>query len=219
LSILAHAAGPFLHILPGKYICILKKSQKESKAVRAHLRKQVLALRGSMGPSERAAKSAAAYKLLLQLEEFQRADNLFCYVSYQSELETLTIIKERLARGGKVSVPLTIPGRGLEAYEISDPVQDLAPGYCSIPEPLAARTKKSDPGTIDVVLLPGSVFDLKGGRLGYGGGYYDRFLAQKAPKALRVGLAFELQVVDHVPVLDHDQTLNYLVTEERIIRI
>ncbi len=193
--------------------------EKNIKEKRTKLRKLVLSARGKQQPVDLKIKSRNAHKLLLRVEEFQQADNLFCYVSYRSELATQEIIKERLSQGHKVCVPLTIPGKGLEAYEITDPCKDLAPGYCSIPEPIVAQTKKSDPGSIDVVLLPGSVFDLKGGRLGYGGGYYDRFLAQSAPNALRIGLAFELQIVDQVPVMDHDQPLDYLVTEERIIRM
>lgn len=196
----------------------MDKSKNNIHETRAALRKLVLSKRDKQQPSDRQAKSIKAHELLLQVEEFQRANNLFCYVSYRSELETHAIIKECLAQGYKISVPLTLPGQGLEAYEIADPVHDLAPGYCSIPEPIVARTKKSDPGSIDVVLLPGSVFDLKGGRLGYGGGYYDRFLAQNAPKALRIGLAFEFQVVDLVPTMAHDQPLDYLVTEDRIIK-
>ena len=194
-------------------------TQETMKEIRAKLRKQLLLVRRNLDPFKRKEKSINAHKLLLRMEEFQGANNLFCYVSYRSELETCAIIQERLAHGHKVSVPLTLPGKGLEAHEINDPIRDLAPGYCSIPEPIVAQTKKSDPGSIDVVLLPGSVFDTKGGRLGYGGGYYDRFLAQSAPAALRIGLAFELQIVDQVPIMDHDQPLDYLVTEERIVTI
>lgn len=186
---------------------------------RAKLRKHILSVRENQAPDERLAKSKKACALLQQLDVFQQSKNLFCYVSYRSELETLPLITQRLAQGHKVSVPLTLPGKGLDAYAINDPLKDLAAGYCSIPEPIISRTKKTDPGSIDVVLLPGSVFDLHGGRLGYGGGYYDRFLSHSAPKALRIGLAFELQVVDLVPIMDHDQAIDYLVTEERVVKI
>jgi 5-formyltetrahydrofolate cyclo-ligase len=67
--------------------------------------------------------------------------------------------------------------------------------------------------------MPGSVFDLRGGRLGYGGGFYDRFLQTAAPQALRIGLAYDLQVVAAVPLQRHDQQLDYLVTETRTIRV
>lgn len=115
-------------------------------------------------------------------------------------------------------VPRTLPGEGLDAYKINDLDLDLAPGFCSIPEPVLERVVLFEPSKIDVVILPGSVFDLNGGRLGYGGGYYDRFLANGAPQALRIGLAYEMQLVDEVPVMAHDQPLDYLVTEKRVIK-
>lgn len=71
-----------------------------------------------------------------------------------------------------------------------------------------------EPASIDVVIIPGSVFDRQGGRLGYGGGYYDRFLAQAAPQALRVALAYELQLVDAIKLQPHDQLMDWLVTEK-----
>jgi 5-formyltetrahydrofolate cyclo-ligase len=73
-----------------------------------------------------------------------------------------------------------------------------------------------DPASIDTVLIPGSVFDVTGGRLGYGGGFYDRFLSNSAPQATRIGLAFSRQLVDRVPMEPHDQYMDFLVTEEQI---
>ncbi|MBE0584168.1 MAG: 5-formyltetrahydrofolate cyclo-ligase, partial [Desulfofustis sp.] len=72
------------------------------------------------------------------------------------------------------------------------------------------------PIDLDLIILPGSVFDRRGGRFGYGGGYYDRLLAQ-VPNATRIALAFELQVVDRLPLADHDELLDRIVTEQRII--
>jgi len=105
----------------------------------------------------------------------------------------------------------------LIAYQITDPDKDLLPGYCQIPEPDSGRLPQINPPDIEVIILPGSVFDLSGGRLGYGGGYYDRFISQQAPTAIRVGLAFELQVTTNLPLLAHDQKIHILVTENRIL--
>ncbi|MDH3921502.1 MAG: 5-formyltetrahydrofolate cyclo-ligase, partial [Desulfobulbaceae bacterium] len=102
---------------------------------------------------------------------------------------------------------------------IKDPEQDLVPGYYNIPEPDPKKSLRLEPGEIDAAVIPGSVFDIHGGRLGYGGGYYDRFLLNDAPQAKRIGLAFELQVVDNVPLEPHDQPLDILITEERIVNI
>ncbi|MCD6390164.1 MAG: 5-formyltetrahydrofolate cyclo-ligase, partial [Desulfobulbaceae bacterium] len=147
-----------------------------------------------------------------------KAGTIFSYAHFRSEVETLPLIRQALARQMRVTVPLTLVAESrLEAYEIQDPAKELKPGYCRIPEPDPGQAKQIDPAEIEVVLLPGSVFDLCGGRLGYGGGYYDRFLDREAPRALRIGLAFELQVVDTVPLLAHDERVHFLVTEERIV--
>jgi 5-formyltetrahydrofolate cyclo-ligase len=188
------------------------------QTVRFNLRKQVLTSRDQLKKVDQQVKSAEAQKQLWNLPAFQQAANLFIYVNYRSELQTLDLIKKCIAKPGcRVTVPLTVPNEGLEAYEISDPEKELAPGFCSIPEPLTELTRKFDPAHVDLVVLPGSVFDLNGGRLGYGGGYYDKFLANCAPQALRIGLAYEMQVVDRVPLMDHDKPLDYLITEKRVI--
>ncbi len=185
---------------------------------RNKLRKLILQKREDLTLAERKSKSKAIIDNLWQIEQFAEAGTVFSYVNFRSEVETLPLIRQALARQIRVSVPLTLVAESrLEAYEILNPAKELKPGYCEIPEPDPDQVKGIDPGEIDVVLLPGSVFDIRGGRLGYGGGYYDRFLDREAPHALRIALAFELQVVDKVPLLAHDKRIHYLVTEERIV--
>lgn len=185
---------------------------------RTALRARILAARDTLSPEERQRKSLAVTERLLTLEEFAGARHVFAYVSFRSEVETLNLIAQCLDKGVTVSVPLTLPAeRRLRPYAITDPGRDLVPGYCSIPEPLPTLPLV-DPGDIEVAVTPGSVFDLSGGRLGYGGGYYDRFLHTAAPQALRIGLAFDLQVVAAVPLESHDQQLDYLITETRTLR-
>ena len=186
---------------------------------RTPLRAKILAARDGLPPEERQRKSRAITEHLLALPEFAGARTVFAYVSFRSEVETLPLIAHCLSRGVKVSVPLTlVQERRLLPYAITDPSRDLAPGYCGIPEPLETLPPV-DPASIEVVVMPGSVFDARGGRLGYGGGYYDRFLQNAAPQALRIGLAYDLQVVEAVPLKSHDQQLDYLITESRTIHL
>ena len=188
------------------------------RETRTALRAGIMAARDSLSPEERQRKSLAITERLLALPEFAAARHVFAYVSFRSEVETLNLIVHCLDKGVTVSVPLTLPAeRRLLPYAITDPVRDLVPGYCSIPEPMQTLPLV-DPDTIEVVVTPGSVFDAQGGRLGYGGGYYDRFLHTAAPQALRIGLAFDLQVVATVPLESHDEQLDYLITETRTIR-
>lgn len=180
---------------------------------RTTLRKKTLTARDSLSPGERQQKSLAITERILALPEFVKARSVFAYVSFRSEVETLNLIAHCLAKGMTVSVPLTLPAEHrLLPYAITDPNRDLAPGYCGIPEPLKSLPLV-DPASIEVVITPGSVFDPRGGRLGYGGGFYDRFLQMAAPQALRIGLAYDLQVIEAVPLENHDQPLDYLITE------
>jgi 5-formyltetrahydrofolate cyclo-ligase len=183
------------------------------------LRQRILAARDALPPEIRHHRSQEALRRLWQLPEFAAAETVCLYVSFRSELETLPLIRQCLARGKQVAVPLTCPDPPhLEAYRIAG-LDELRPGYCGILEPAPLHSARVEPRTIEVVIVPGSVFDSRGGRLGYGGGYYDRFLGGEAPGALRIGLCFELQLVAEVPLLPHDQRLDFLVTEKRLTAI
>lgn len=184
------------------------------------LRNEVLAQRDALTTEQRHMKSLAVLEKIWQVEEFRKAATIFIYVNFRSEVETLPLISQCLAGKKRVAVPLTDKKNNrLVPYGIRDPGRQLKPGYCGIPEPVPAHSEPIDPGLIDAIILPGSVFDAAGGRLGYGGGYYDRFLESAAPAAFRIGLAFEMQIVAAVPLLPHDQKLQTLVTENRIIKV
>jgi 5-formyltetrahydrofolate cyclo-ligase len=183
------------------------------------LRREYLASRNGLSRREQEEKSLKITDRLWRLEEFKAGRTVMFYASFRSEVRTAAAIARALAAGVRVVLPRTEPGsRLLLPYLVEDPALDLRPGYCGIPEPDPIRTRPVSPDSIEAVVVPGSVFDARGGRLGYGGGYYDRFLALKAPQARRIGLAFELQVAPGVlPLTAHDQLLHCLVTEERTI--
>ena len=190
------------------------------RSTRNELRARILAERDALSSIERKKRSKAISQNLWQLEAFTGASYLFCYVNFRSEVETMPLIRQALVHGKQGAVPLTVvKEKRLIPYVIFDPEKDLQPGYCGIPEPQAPTLQIVDPQKIEVVIVPGSVFDKKGGRLGYGGGYYDRFLANQAPQALRIGIAFDMQVVTELSLLPHDQQMDYLVTEKEVIAI
>ncbi len=188
---------------------------------RGELRKTILARRDRLSSAEQESRSRAIIRELLGMEEIGAAAHLFVYVSFRSEVRTRDFIDQCLAAGKTVSVPLTVvETSSLLAVKITDPDTQLRPGYCGIPEPPPswAGENRIDPATVDVVIVPGSVFDRRGGRLGYGGGYYDRFLSRQTPAALRMALAYDLQVVDRVPLEPHDQRMDRVITEKTIYR-
>ncbi len=184
------------------------------------LRKQTLAARNALSAEDLRKKSAAIGERLLALPEIRHSSNIFLYVSFRSEVQTTEILAKLLSMGKSVSVPITyVKERRLDAIRITDPEQELVAGYCDIPEPRPEILVSNyvAPETIDAIILPGSVFDLRCGRFGYGGGFYDRFVSS-VPSALRIGLAFDLQIVERAPLQDHDELLDMVVTETRLIR-
>jgi len=187
---------------------------------RNDLRKRILATRDRLSIDARREKSLAVLNNFWSLLEVHRWSTLFMYVHFRSEVETVELIKRCLGRGVRIAVPLVDAAAvSMIPLLINDPEKDLAPGYYNIPEPDPRQSTRIDPGEIDAAVIPGSVFDIHGGRLGYGGGYYDRFLVNDAPRAKRIGLAYEVQLVEKVPVEPHDQPLDILITEKRIVNI
>ncbi len=183
------------------------------------LRKRNLAQRDALTPRRQHEKSLRIRRALLDLPLLNDCTTLLVYVAFRSEVQTLPIITTLLEAGKTVAVPLTIvQEKRLCSIIIKNPEKDLVPGYCGIPEPRPTRIPKKTvaPGGIDLVIVPGSVFDQQGGRLGYGGGYYDRFLSRKAPQATRIALAYELQIVDKIHLQPHDQTMDMVITENTI---
>jgi 5-formyltetrahydrofolate cyclo-ligase len=186
----------------------------------SQLRKKILAERNRLTQKEIETKSHAIQHRLLALEQLRDRQSIFVYVSFRSEVATLTLIDALIDMGKTVIVPITrVQEKRLDAIHITNRATDLEPGYCDIPEPKEelCKTREFAPETIETILLPGSVFDERGGRFGYGGGYYDRFLA-KVPTAARIGLAFDLQIVEKAPLQEHDEILDLVVTESRVIR-
>lgn len=184
------------------------------------LRKDILKMRDNLSPEDRAEKSRKICEQLLNLEEIRNSSSIFLYVNFRSEVETMSLLQTFIDSGKTVSVPITyVKERRLDAIRITDPATQFEPGYCDIPEP-ARNILESNlvkPETLDAILLPGSVFDERCGRFGYGGGFYDRFVSS-VPKASRIGLAFELQIVERAPLQAHDELLDLVVTEKRVIR-
>ena len=184
------------------------------------LRKEILSARNQQSPQTIHEKSAKIRRQLFELPQLKQAKTVFAYVSFRSEVATEELIDQLIAAGKRVTVPITyVAERRLDAIHITNRATDLVPGYCDIPEPTEelCRTSIVAPQNIDAIILPGSVFDERGGRFGYGGGFYDRFVSQ-VPKAVRIGLAFDLQIVERAPLQDHDELLDFVVTESRVIK-
>ncbi len=185
------------------------------------LRKQILDKRDRLNKATRLQHSVEIVRRCLHLKHLADADTIFLYMNFRSEVITADFIDTLLKMGKRVVLPVTLTReRKLLPVYVYDINKDLAPGYATIPEPVAEirKSRAAAPEDIDIIFLPGSVFDERGGRMGYGGGYYDRFVSRKAPQALRVGLAYEIQVVEEAPLQPHDELLDLIITEKRKIQ-
>jgi 5-formyltetrahydrofolate cyclo-ligase len=186
--------------------------------VKRSLRRTVCSLRDSLTPGEIRQKSSRIARKLYLLPAYRQAQTVMFFLSFRSEVDTREMVDESMARGKRVLVPRSVPAtRQLTPSVLLDPGRDLAPGAYGIPEPRLASLRPAPPGEIDLLIVPGVAFDPQGHRLGYGGGYYDRFFPLLRPGVPLVALAFELQVLDEVPVEEWDRPVDWIVTEARVI--
>jgi 5-formyltetrahydrofolate cyclo-ligase len=144
---------------------------------------------------------------VIKSKEFRSANIIGAYYATRSEVRTSLIVVQAKKLKKKVALPRT-EGDVIKFYEMTD---KLAVGRFEIMEPLPV----SPVSEIDLLVVPGVAFDRKGYRVGYGKGYYDRFLSKS--RAFSIGLAYDLQIVDTLPHGAHDQKLDALATESGII--
>jgi 5-formyltetrahydrofolate cyclo-ligase len=184
------------------------------KQAKRRLRREVVERRDALSADERASRSDRIVDRLLALPEVGAARTAMAYWAFGSEVETATLIERWCAAGLRVALP-RISGNEIEAvaYRPGDAVRETGFGAM---EPSGGDVVA--PAEVDVVVVPGVAFDRAGHRVGYGGGFYDRFLPATAPGALAVAVAFALQVVDEVPRGGADRGVHAIVTEDEVIR-
>jgi len=184
------------------------------------LRQRIIAARENLAASERLRLSHAILGTVGSLPEYRQASTVLGYLNFGAELASDLWMEQALKDGKRVLLPrVNKASKHLDLYQISDLQHDVAPGLWGIREPLIEQAIKEEAlGTIDFILLPGVAFTRDGGRLGYGGGFYDKLLARMPHRPALVAAAFALQVVDDIPLEDTDQRVDWLVTENETIR-
>ena len=183
------------------------------------LRERILAARDARAVAVRGAESAAIAQRVADLASFRRAGCVVLTLPFRSEWDTRALLHEALARRADVALPrVNEATRMIELHRVRDVQSDIAEGYRGIPEPLASlpRVEAKD---VEWILVPGVAFDLRGRRLGYGGGYYDRLLPLLPTNASRIAGAFDLQVVDAIPAAPHDLSVHAIATPTRLVDI
>ncbi|ASS76787.1 5-formyltetrahydrofolate cyclo-ligase [Tumebacillus algifaecis] len=182
------------------------------------LRQRLLAERQAMSLAERTPLDRAILQRLTALPEVQAAKTILLYLDFRGEVESDGMIEACLAAGKTVCAPVTIKAERKMIPVLVSSLQELRAGAYGIREPIYHPEAVVPVTEIDLVVLPGVGFDRSGGRLGYGGGYYDRFLPTLRPDVTKIAVAYELQVVDQIPIEPHDTMLDLLVTENGVWR-
>jgi 5-formyltetrahydrofolate cyclo-ligase len=183
-------------------------------AQKAELRAKLKQIRASIPAEIRADQSQAIQQKLASLEEIQTAHSIFLFISYGNEVHTHDLLKYFLKQGKTLAVPKILPEKTMIAVQFSQ-WEDLIPGELGILTP-SGNTPYS--GDFDVVITPGLGFTLQGHRIGYGRGYYDKWFASHNARN-KIAIAFEAQLVDELPTDETDVPVDFVVTEERVIRI
>lgn len=181
--------------------------------IRTHMKNK----RNLLSESQRNAYSGKIQKKLFSLSCFTECDILFTYVSFGSEADTSDIIKTALKLDKRVFVP-KVEGKDMNFYEIHS-LEGLIRNKFGILEPSGSGQApyKNEKGR-KIMLLPGLAFDRSGNRIGYGAGYYDRYLAGYPENEwLKIGLAFDFQITDDLPVTGMDIRTDYIITDRRLI--
>jgi 5-formyltetrahydrofolate cyclo-ligase len=170
-------------------------------------------IRDAIAPEERLARAEAMRGRLLALPGIDAVGCVLVFSSFGSEIPTSGVVAAFRERGAAVLLPVVRDGQMHAAAWTGSSALERAPlGFMQ-----PAGGEPADPSTIDLVVAPGLAFDLSGNRLGYGGGFYDRFLAALHPRAMRVGVGYDEQLVDEIPHDDHDVPLHAVVTDARTV--
>ncbi len=190
----------------------------EANISKSILRERILRLRNSQRKRVIREKSKIIADKLLGCHLFKRAKVVMFYATKENEVDTREMIEHAMEESKRVIVPITRfrEGRILPS-EILDYDSELEVGKFGIPEPKFQFVRPVDPKEIDLVIVPGVVFDVRGHRIGYGGGFYDRFLKELRPEVRSIGLAFEFQLYDKLPNGENDVPVDFIISEERII--
>ena len=181
------------------------------------LRNELAARLAALPPERGRAGAERVAERLLALPELVRARRIFTCLSFGDELDTWGLTERFCAEGRELFVPRADPrDRQLHVHRYPCALETLAFGLRQPARDLPELEPERVDATLDVALVLGLAFDRRGYRLGHGSGYFDRFLA--AHRLLTVGLAYDLQLVDALPIEAHDVPMRLVVTESEVVR-
>ncbi|MFA6814068.1 MAG: 5-formyltetrahydrofolate cyclo-ligase [Candidatus Pacebacteria bacterium] len=193
---------------------LLNKKTMEIIEKKKELRAQFKLKREQLGEEEIKLKSQLITKKVLSLSEFKKAKNIMCYVSKDTEVFTHALIKKILEIGKTVSVPFIVKRGIMKAAVIKDFSELVEASF----ETLQPQTNNFLNEKIDLNLVPALAVSKKGERLGWGAGFYDRFISDYQPQ-LNLALIFDCQFVEELPATAFDQKIDGVMTESQVLFI
>ncbi len=170
------------------------------------LREQIRARKRAMTPQEITERSARLGALFIQSEAYRQTRTIYGYMPYNQEVRTVPMLEQALADGKRVAVPKCYEDEMRFIY--LDDLTQVEKGYAGIPEPIADGPVANDETAL--VLMPGLAFDPQGHRIGYGGGFYDRFLA-KEPNHPTLALCYDFQILPHLDTEEFDIPVDWVL--------
>lgn len=181
------------------------------------LRKQILAKMKQLSKEEKKKIEMKLFDNLINHPLWNHAKIIGITSATEIEWNTSSIISQAWQEGKEIVIPKTNPKEKSMTFFKIDSFADLTAGYQGILEPKEAHLKQVSKEAIDLLIVPGIVFDTYGYRIGFGGGYYDRFLSDF--KGRTVSLLASFQLVKRLPIEKHDIHVQYLITEKEMIKI
>lgn len=176
------------------------------------IRDKIKKLRSDLTKEQVAEDSKLIYNQIIDNKIFERAEVVMSYMSFQNEINTEKINEYIISCRKKLLLPKMLDREIIKAIEYTGEFK--IDNSFGIKEPVGEIYN----GDIDLIIVPGMVFDREGNRIGYGRGYYDRFL-RLYPKARKISLAYEFQILDRLEAEEHDEKIDEIVTKNNIIRI
>ncbi|QHQ79797.1 5-formyltetrahydrofolate cyclo-ligase [Bacillus subtilis] len=183
--------------------------------MKSQLRKKTLEALSALSNEDILQKTERMYKSLFSLPEWQNAGTIAVTISRGLEIPTRPVIEQAWEEGKQVCIPKCHPDTKKMQFRTYQTDDQLETVYAGLLEPVIEKTKEVNPSQIDLMIVPGVCFDVNGFRVGFGGGYYDRYLSEYEGNT--VSLLLECQLYVHVPSLPHDIPVHKLITEDRII--
>lgn len=198
------------------------KAGKTGRDAKKELRRRIRTMRESLSVEEQALRSEQVVtRLRAMMDQVARVADRRVFAIYyptRNEVDVWTLIKDLWRKQKVVLFPRICQDTNLMEFRQAQSLDDFVAGPFKLMEP-ARRCPVWTPDQIEVVIVPGVAFNLQGYRIGFGGGYYDRFLPELKHKAVKIAPVFEFQIVDDLPHEAHDQKVDWLVSEARSINV